>query len=105
MVGHTLRAKQRTVGLKNQIICAAGLNLIKALFRYIELLHIVRPCVDTVLSRLTGIFEFYVYCVFLAFTPWDAQQRLLQKYPEDPVEFERIFAMYRAKRTPAEVSA
>ncbi len=97
-IEHSLKFRPKDAKLKNQIICSPGLNLIKALVKYMELLKIVKPCTDSVLEHLMGIYEFYAYCVFLAFTPWEYQQKLLQKYPLDgPLEFDRIFSMMRIK--------
>jgi len=95
MIEHSLtKFRTKDSKLKNQIICSPGLNLIKSLVKYIELLHILKPCTETVLNHLMGIYEFYAYCVFLAFTPWEYQQKLLQKYPiEEPVDFEKVFSI------------
>lgn len=74
------------------------MHLIKALVKYIELMHILKPCTENILDNLLQLYEFYVYCVFLAYTPMEYQQKLLQSYGlEKSVEFERIFSMYRLK--------
>lgn len=88
----------RAYEAKEQVICTPGLSLIKCIIRYVELLHILKPCTGLILEHVKELYEYYIYCVFLLFTPLKNQQRLLQKYPlEEPIDFDKISAMHRVQ--------
>jgi hypothetical protein len=81
-----------------EVISTPGLSLIKSIIKYIELMHVIRPCTKLLLEYIREIYEYYVYCVFLLFTPLKYQQRLLQKYQlEECIDYNKICTMYRVQ--------
>lgn len=80
--------------LRSQVICSPGLNLIKSLVKYIELMHIIAPCKDLTMRCLMDAYRYYVYCLFLIFTPAEHKQTLMLS---SPMNLEQAFLLLKAQ--------
>ncbi len=64
----TLSSHQTKPG-RRLMICSPGLNLVKAMSKYVELMYIVTPCPDLILDRMQVLYKFYIRSVFVLFIP------------------------------------
>lgn len=61
---------------ENIIISSSGLNLVKAFFKYVELLNVLNTYSFEILIGLTQVFEFYVFSVFFLYSEEENQKML-----------------------------
>jgi len=93
-VSKSIEFYHKSFKLKNQVICSPGLNLIKSLIKYVELMHIIRPCKELILKYFMEIYKYYIYCLFIVFTPGEFKIILI---PSGTMNLERAFSVLRAQ--------
>lgn len=70
---------------QNIVITQSGLNLVKSMFKYVELMNILNKFSFDLVVSLFKAFEFYIFTVFYMFSNVDNQFRIFDDSFEDQI--------------------